>query len=206
MKLKAILLALAFVVLASTAYAAPAKVLQVLDGGGYTYLEVSDNGNKYWVAAPQAQVKAGDSVNIAPGNMMTNFTSKALRRTFDSILFTGGVEVVKGGDSGSVKTAEAPQAVAGVNSVADVFAKKKDLNGKTITVRGKVVKVNTGIKKRNWLHLQDAGNKQNDLTVTTTQTANVGDTVTATGVLTLDRNLEGGYSYSALMENVTISK
>jgi len=52
---------------------------------------------------------------------------------------------------------------------------------------GTVVKFNGGILDRNWVHLQDgsgsADGHDNDLMVTTDATVQVGDVVTASGVL-----------------------
>ena len=71
------------------------KVLSVKDAAGYTYLEVDNNGKKMWVAGPVTKVKVGNVVRFDDAMTMTNFTSKALRRTFDSILFVGGIQVIK---------------------------------------------------------------------------------------------------------------
>jgi predicted small lipoprotein YifL len=69
----------------------------------------------------------------------------------------------------------------GGQTVAEVYAGKDALAGKPVTVRGKVVKLNTGIMGRNWLHVRDGSGTEgtNDLTVTTQSTPlpKVGDTV-----------------------------
>lgn len=72
------------------------KVLQVLDGGQYIYMEVQhDNGNKVWVAAMPMKVAKGDKVKYADSPALPNFPSKALNRTFDALVLTQAVEVVK---------------------------------------------------------------------------------------------------------------
>jgi hypothetical protein len=40
---------------------------------------------------PPAEVKVGETVELAPGMVMNNFRSNALDRTFDSIVFGGGL-------------------------------------------------------------------------------------------------------------------
>jgi hypothetical protein len=40
-------------------------------------------------------------------------------------------------------------------SVGEIFSKAAELNGKTVVVRGKVMKVSPRIMGRNWIHLQD---------------------------------------------------
>lgn len=71
------------------------KVLQVMDAGSYTYLEVEEKGQKVWVAALKAKVSKGDTVEFPDAKPMENFQSKALNRTFDKIIFAEGIRVVK---------------------------------------------------------------------------------------------------------------
>ena len=87
-----------------------------------------------------------------------------------------------------------------------VHLEMKKLGGKQVEVRGKVVKVNNGIMKRNFLHIQDGTGKQgtNDLIVTSNQTAEVDDEVTITGTVVLDTDFGFGYKYPLLVENSTI--
>jgi len=66
------------------------KVVETLDGGGYTYINLEKDGKKTWVAVPVMKVKVGDEVKLQSGMPMTNFKSKALNRTFESVIFSGG--------------------------------------------------------------------------------------------------------------------
>ena len=93
-------------------------------------------------------------------------------------------------------------------TVEAIHAGQAELNGKTVKVRGKVVKVNNGIMKRNFLHIQDGtgGKDTNDVTITSDQTANVGDEVTVTGKVVLNRDFGFGYLYPILIEQSTIEK
>lgn len=90
--------------------------------------------------------------------------------------------------------------------VEEIFAKKDKLNGKMVTVKGKVVKFNAGIMGRNWIHIQDGSGKQgtNDITVTTDQNASVGDTVVATGKVAVAKDFGGGYKYEVIIEDGTV--
>ena len=65
------------------------------NAGGYSYLEIDQGGKVVWVAAPESAVKAGDTVAWDGGPTMSNFNAKSLNRTFDQIVFAGGVSVVK---------------------------------------------------------------------------------------------------------------
>jgi hypothetical protein len=91
-------------------------------------------------------------------------------------------------------------------SVEAVHNERSELAGKQVQVSGKVVKVNNGIMKRNFLHIQDGSGGQgtNDLTVTSKQTANVGDKVTVVGTVVLDTDFGFGYKYPILVEKSTI--
>ncbi|MBE0558923.1 MAG: hypothetical protein IH628_16980 [Proteobacteria bacterium] len=71
------------------------KVMQVLDAGSYTYLEVEEKGKKLWIAALKAKVTKGDTVEFPDSKPMENFQSKALNRTFDKIIFAESIRVVK---------------------------------------------------------------------------------------------------------------
>lgn len=67
------------------------KVVETMNSGGYTYVSLENSGKKTWVAMPETKVKVGQNVTCQPGMPMQNFTSKTLNRTFDSIIFSGGI-------------------------------------------------------------------------------------------------------------------
>lgn len=67
------------------------SVVETMDSGGYTYLNIENNGQKRWVAIPKTSIKVGQQVEIAPGTEMGKYTSKSLGRTFDSIYFSSGL-------------------------------------------------------------------------------------------------------------------
>lgn len=97
---------------------------------------------------------------------------------------------------------------AAQKTVAALYQEKAQLSGQQVQVHGKVVKVNNGIMHRNFLHVQDGtgGQGTNQLTVTSQDTANVGDEVVVTGTLTVDRDFGAGYTYPIILEKATISK
>lgn len=70
-------------------------VKSVALAGGYTYLEVDQNGAAVWVAAPETLVKPGDKVTWQGGVPMQNFTAKSLGRTFEQIIFVGNASVIR---------------------------------------------------------------------------------------------------------------
>ena len=94
--------------------------------------------------------------------------------------------------------------------MASVIQNKDKLGGKTIAAQGKVVKVNNGIMGRNFVHVQDgsgdAAKGTNNLIITSTQTAAVGDQVAISGTVVLNRDFGMGYSYPLLIENASITR
>jgi hypothetical protein len=91
-------------------------------------------------------------------------------------------------------------------TVQEVYQEKAKLNGKRVTLRGKVVKYSEAIMGKNWLHLRDGTGKEpaNDLTVTTQAKAKVGDTVLVEGNVTLDKDLGAGYRYDVIIEDAKV--
>jgi hypothetical protein len=71
------------------------KVLSSIDASIYTYIEVSENGKTVWLAAPTVAVKKGDTIGYDDGAVMTNFFSKSLNRTFETVIFVGRAVVLK---------------------------------------------------------------------------------------------------------------
>ncbi|GFO70669.1 hypothetical protein GMLC_42480 [Geomonas limicola] len=69
------------------------KVTETMDSGGYTYVQVEENGQKVWVAVMQTKVKVGDTVEFPDSPPMINFQSKTLKRTFEKIIFAPGIKV-----------------------------------------------------------------------------------------------------------------
>ena len=88
-------------------------------------------------------------------------------------------------------------------TIGKLIADKKNFSGKTIKVKGVVTKVNDEIMGKNWIHIQDGTEAEGvfDLTITTMQTASVGDTVTFEGKIILDKDFGYGYFYNILMED-----
>jgi hypothetical protein len=95
-------------------------------------------------------------------------------------------------------------------SIADIYKEKAELAGKPVKLQGKVVKVNNNIMNRNFLHLQDGSGDPalgtNDLTITSEETAGMGDTVSVTGTLAVDLDFGSGYKYPLLLEKASITK
>lgn len=95
-------------------------------------------------------------------------------------------------------------------SVEELFNKAKELSGKKVQVKGKVVKVSPAIMGRNWVHLQDGtGNPMqntHDLVVTTNETVELDTTVTFEGIITANKDFGAGYKYDAIVEKAAVIK
>ena len=204
------------------------KVLETMNGGGYTYIYLEKkDGEKKWYAVPEAAVKVGEQVELMQGMDMGKFNSRALNRTFDSINFSGGIvlpeddEAIKKKAHEGIVTAE-KEDVAGVPikvekaagenafTVAELYQKKSALNGKQVVVRGKVVKVSAGIMGKNWIHLRDgsgdAAKGTHNLIVTSQEVPAMGDVVTVAGDFFGDKDFGSGYKYDVIIENASIKK
>jgi len=107
---------------------------------------------------------------------------------------------------GKIEKAKAADA----RTVAEVVAGKSGLEGKTVTIRGKVVKASHGILGKNWIHLQDgtgsASAATHDIVVTTADTVEVGDVVNANGVVRTNVDIGSGYKYAVLVEDARLRK
>lgn len=232
------------------------KVLETFSSAGYTYLKVDSSGKEIWAAIPQAEVKVGEEVKLAGGQIMKDFHSKSLDRTFEEIAFCGGIigDAPAGapqqmaaadgqGANGSFGNALQSESAAGAAqeldpaqtsmgsskaavpfadlkiekatgpdsyTVAELFTKSADLNGKKVRVKGQVVKYTANIMGKNWLHLQDGtGDPQqntHDLVATCNEQAEKGDVVTIEGVLAANKDFGYGYKYSVIVEDVKVTR
>jgi hypothetical protein len=106
----------------------------------------------------------------------------------------------------TVSKAEAPNAY----TVGELYEDRIALDQQEVVVRGKVVKVLSGIMGHNWLHLQDGtGDSEqgsHDLVVTTNDLPSVGDIVVARGRLAQDKDFGFGYKYDVIVEEATVTE
>ncbi len=198
------------------------KVVETMDAGGYTYVNIENGGKKLWVAVTQMKVKVGQSMSFQPGSTMTNFTSKTLNRTFDMIVFSPGLAGQSAAPAGKPTDSKpapvtAPKAVkvdkaAGVDAytVAELYDKSAKLDKKAVVVKGQVVKFSAEIMGKNWIHLQDGSGDTakgtNDMLVTTKEVAAVGDVITVKGTLSKDKDFGSGYKYAVIVEDASVKK
>ena len=217
-------------------------IVETMDAGGYTYVQLDTGRGKLWAAGPLTEgLAVGQELTVAPGMLMTDFTSKALDRTFAEIHFVDAFTAPAGAPAGAPVGAPAGHGgmggqalttgtgvdgpisgtrtvledahVQGVlkadggYTVAEIHDRCDDLAGKTVRVRGRVVKFTPNVMGINWIHIQDGtgSGANHDLTVTSHATAEVGDVVLVEGPLSVDRDFGAGYRYPVIIEGAEIT-
>lgn len=193
-------------------------ITEVIQTTNYTYLQVEENNNKFWIAVVSIETKPGDSVYYTRAAEMKNFESKELKRTFPSIFFVDDpssklqtaapeqlltpkkVEIVRW----SEVSVETPK---GGITLSELFKNKASYADKTVIIRGKIVRYNHEVMHKNWVHIQDGTDYSDkfDLTVTTLDSLTVGKTVTFKGIIRLNKDFGSGYAYDIIMEEAKAS-
>ena len=146
---------------------------------------------------------------------MKDFKSNELNRTFASVMFLKEVQSDKFKNESVPSNHLKPKTekqnivivpVEGTISIAELFGNATNYANKIIRIQGKVVKFNSNIMGKNWIHLQDGTEKdgKNDLTITTDQKAAVGEVITVEGKITLDKDFGSGYFYDIIMEEAKL--
>ena len=193
-------------------------VNEVVDGGGYTYLNVKEAEKEYWMAITSANVKAGETYYYSGGMQMKDFESKQLGKTFDFITFAEMVSTSKEELVNEAKAKSNPHKSAteakedkmidklakndGEIYLEEIFKNKNSYSNKEVEVKGVVVKVNKNILDKNWIHIIDGTKTETNssLTITSNELVKVGDTVVVNGKIVLDKDFGYGYVYDIILE------
>ena len=200
---------------------------EILQTNQYTYLRGKEDGKELWIAVTRMDAKAGTTYYFKGGLPMTGFASKELKRTFDSILFVDNIatnpqaleansnvvtqnnQAVSTGSSVPLEKKEVSLSHAKTDlTIATLLKNKSQYAEKSIKIKGEVTKFNTGIMKKNWIHIQDGTEFDGkfDLTITTDQEVKVGDKISVEGNVHLDKDFGFGYFYDVIVEDAKISK
>lgn len=202
------------------AEAAEHKVVveEALNTERYTYLQVNENGEHFWIAIPKTPVEIGATYYYQGGLLKRNFVSQEYNRVFETIYLVSGISNQPFSASGSAvdqvlsrtqspENLESPTKIdrpSGSVKISDLTGNLSKYEGKTIRVTGKVMKVNPMIMGRNWVHLQDGTANNFDLTITTMETVELGSIVTLEGTIALNKDFGAGYKYNVIMESATV--
>ncbi len=200
-------------------------VEEVIQTSQYTYIQATEGNDKIWLATNKMNATVGETYYYKEGLTMTNFKSKELDRTFSNILFLDNISSIPiFTDNNEVDSTPNTEAVSTGSkilidkldihithakdevSIASLYENKASYSGKTIKIKGQVVKFNDGIMDKNWIHLQDGTSFSNnfDLTITTLENVAIGDEITVSGIINLDKDFGYGYFYDVIMEDATI--
>jgi len=194
-------------------------IQEVLQTSGYTYLHVQEDTTKTWIAVPKIEAIVGDTVYCLAGMEMREFKSKELNRTFRSVYFMEGIS--KNADGFAKKEMTMPEhgkktaagrkdikyvPSEGCTSLAQLFENMEVYSGKTITIKGEVVKYSENIMGKNWAHIQDGSEFDGiyDLTVTLGGAVKVGDKVSLEGKITLNKDFGSGYFFRVIMLDAVV--
>lgn len=203
----------------TNSYEYSAEVQEVLQTSNYTYCRVLEGTVDYWIAVGSMEVTAGQTLYYNQGHEMKNFHSRELERDFPSIFFIQEASTDPAGNAPITtlvgQTPVKPEIVRsefdvekaeGGITIAELYKGAADYAGKTVKIKGYITKFNEGIMGRNWVHMQDGTDfdENFDLTVTTLEMVNVGALVTFEGVIAIDKDFGAGYAYSVIMEQAKI--
>lgn len=202
-------------------------VQEVLHVNEYSYLRVLEDGIEKWLAVPSIVVEIGKTYYHGTTMEMNNFESKGLNKTFETIFFVENLSTDANEtaiqtpeniqNQTSPNTSETPKSSIEKNkvtvetpgdriSIAELFENKEKYKDKLVKLSGKVAKYNPAIMNINWVHIQDGTdfNGEFDLTITTNEVVQIGETITILGKVTLNKDFGAGYFYKIIIENAIL--
>ncbi len=207
-------------------------VQEVIQVGNYTYLRAIEDGVDKWIAAPSIDGEIGETYYFKNGMEMSNFESKELKRFFKKIYFVE--KISKSPDDVEVNEQDYTEDVdmnnfnlsqqatkpviekeeikiefdKNIISIAELYKDRSSYNNQFVEVKGKVTKFNPAIMNKNWIHIQDGTeyNNEFDLTLVSNAVVKVGEIYTFKGKLALNKDFGAGYTYSLILEDVIIIK
>lgn len=180
-------------------------VEEVLPTSSYVYLYVKEGEDKFWISTSKQEVKPGEAYLFHDAMLQTNFKSKELDRTFDTLYLVTQIVPVNSknksqSDMSSSSSGSGHMNTEGSVKIADLVNNMSAYSGKTIQLSGTCVKINKNIMGHHWIHLQDGSKDDYDLVITSDVDVPVGNTVTMKGVVTLDKDFGAGYQYDLIIE------
>jgi hypothetical protein len=191
------------------------RVLETMNSGGYTYVRLDTGEEKVWAAGPITPVKKGDAVKVRTDMPMRHFHSKSLKRDFDLVYFSNTIVVAgknktktamdphqgmtqQGGETPAVKVKKAKNG----KTIIEIYNKRKQLAGKRVRVRGKVIKYIGNIYGKNWIHIQDGSSKKSLLVITSDK--NHADVILVEGTVVLNKDNGIGHVYPVVLDDAKV--
>ncbi len=204
-------------------------VISTQTAGKYTYIKLDEQGKEVWLATLPLNVSVGDKIEYMGGDVMKDFHSKGLDKTFDSIRFVIRIRVLNENSlkdkkvisddeyhksiPGKKQTVSKPKSseilkAADGKTINEIISERDELKDKEVTLRAKVMKVSKNILGKDWVTLQDGTgvSPEDRLIATTTEAVNTGDVLSVKGTVITDVNFGTGYSYKVMIENAKFTK
>ena len=193
-------------------------VNEVLNTSRYTYLQVSEGQEEFWIAVPVQPVEVGETYFYQGGLLKKNFESKEFGRIFETLYLVSAVTKKTTLPSQSVidqvLSEENPkESTKDLNitpvqdgiTIAELVENANKYEGKEVKITGLCTKVNPMIMGRNWVHLQDGSGEDYDLTITTQERIPEGAIVTLKGKVALNKDFGAGYRYDIIVEEAVLN-
>lgn len=187
---------------------------EIQNAGKYTYIKVSEDNEEFWIAIPKSDIEIDKTYFYKSAMKMVNFNSKELNKIFEEVWF---VDALFNKEPGKFKSEKAQKSNAfdpveiieqpkNGTSIKYLLKNSEMFLNKDVVIKGKVVKVNYNILDRNWVHIKDGTtfNEKTQITITTTDSVDVGEVLIFKGVVALKKDFGYGYVYPILVENGTV--
>jgi hypothetical protein len=104
------------------------RVVETMDAGTYTYAKLDRGTSQIWIAGPATKLAVGMQLGAMKGNLMPNFHSKTLNRSFDEIYFVDAIAIT-GGEVTQRPPAAAPAPADG--AISGTVTQTMDAGGYT---------------------------------------------------------------------------
>ena len=124
---------------------------RVMQTTSYTYLQVLENDSVTWLAVPKMEATVGKVYFYTGGMEMRNFKSAELDTVFYSIFFLSGVfdeKAIEPKVVDSSKLADTNTVIVPIEdgiSITELLSNASNYANKTVKLKGRVVKFNSGI-------------------------------------------------------------
>lgn len=217
--------AVSLLVLVNFSYAAgkeyTGKILEIQDGGSYSYIKIQTKEKTFWVATMKASLEIGKILTVKEQVWMKNFKSTALNKTFDEILFadlTGAnknIKNVHGVHGQSLKKKPNPsfnkdivisKGKAVKVTIKELYENKAKYKNKNVEIEGEVIKISNKVMGNTWIKLKNADSSVIFRSPNEDESIKIGDKVKAVGTLNTDIDFGYGYKYEVLGVNTTFTK
>lgn len=198
-------------------------VNEKLPAAKYIYLNVTEAGEQFWIAARNQEITIGNTYFYRNALLKTNFESKEYNRVFEKIYLISNLvsedhrnnsSAIKSNSSNQKEQPATKETIPthtekitpreGSISIAEIVANPQEYEGKTVQLTGKCVKINPNIMDRNWIHLQDGSKNDYDFVITSNTFVPEGKIITISALVSLNRDFGAGYRYDLILENGTI--